>query len=322
MSPAAKTWLVRGCAAVAFLVVLVVIARSVYFIPRAAIEADIQEKRDAIDRYEVGLMKAEAARNELAERVKSTLGARREVVDHELRTRVNRLAEACGYDGASVSTESTRYLDSPMKTAMPRRGIWKELRSEPDFAEVSGAITANGTVAQAVELIARLHAEPWPILIQSIRLDPKKNGSTMTVQIAFRTWFLPGRGGNAPLAEPFDPAAPGHPDHVNAILALGTSNPFAIPDPPAPPPAPPPDRKPQGFPWDQWRITGVAQGPFGREVWLRNKKSGDERVLQVGGVIGKATVVTIDVESATFELNSKQFTGRIGGSLAEARRNG
>ena len=72
---------------------------------------------------------------------------------------------------------------------------------------------------------------------------------------------------------------------------------------------------PKTFPYQAWAVTGVAIGPVGPEVWLRNPQTGESQRLSVGETFEDLLLVGAAGEKAEFKLKDKHFTVSIGRRL-------
>ncbi|MBT8484577.1 MAG: hypothetical protein KJO43_03295 [Phycisphaerae bacterium] len=291
--------------------------------PRDAVRADVAALGERVAGYRTALEDERRVRDAMDALTDRTLGGDVEVVDHHLRTRLNRLAERAGLAGAAVGTGGPAARRSPARTAFPRGGIWRELRDAIDFVEIEGWLTAEGTLAQAVELVDAVAAEPWIKRVQQVKLDPKDNGDRVTLTLRLTTVFVPGRGpAEIPSVAAYDRG------RLDRFARLLDRNPFAVPAPPPAPvetvaqevPTPPPPPAAPSFPWEDWQLTGVAEGPSGREAWLRNRATGAARRLAVGEQIDRAVLASASGEWAEFALGEQRFRVQVGRNLNDRER--
>ena len=285
-----------------------------YLSPRRELVGKITQYQNDISL--VTRERADAARllGDLRSIIDSTLGPDLETVDHLLRSRLNRIGEDIGLTSLSVSTGDEDARTSPASDTIPRK--WKALREELDFIELNGFIAGEGTYAQAIELIARLEAEPWIKRLYYVRLDPKQGGERFRVQVRLTTLFLPGQLPSAPL-----PEGPPALDHAR-LAALTSANPFVVPPPVVEQPvevamAPP---APPRFPYEKWVMTGIVSGPSGAEVWLLEPASGETKLLLPGQQLSEMKLVTAEGDAAVFELAGKSVQLSVGQSLGEAAK--
>ncbi len=279
--------------------------------PRARLRGAIEETGARVNRYAGALERATEVAGAIQSFVDRTLGADLETVDHHLRTRLNRIAEAVGLDGTTVGTGHAAPRRSPARAAFPRSGDWKVLRDEIDFVELDAWIAGGGTLATVIALIDRIDAGPWIKRVDHVDIDPTADGDRFTVTVRLTTIFVPGRGPAARSPAPYDTA------RLARFSALTRADPFRLPPPgvgeatPAPAEAP----SPPTFPWSDWILTGVASGSTGPEAWLRNPRSGETARLVVGAALGDALLVAVHGESADFRLGAARFRIRIGRNM-------
>ncbi len=259
-----------------------------------------------------------------ADFVSRTLGSTIESVDSRIRRRLYALGSTAGLTDLSVVTSGSASArrETPAKRAFDRRGSQKTLREETDFVEVTATLNGEGSIEQVLRLLGWIDVDPWIKRVSQVRLNPNRDGSSIKLSLQLTTLFLPGRD---PTETP--PAGTFDPDRIAGLVAL---NPFRIPPAPEPEVTPaPPDPDPAStvapppssvvFPYENWVLTGVANGPDGPEAWLRNPASNKRRTLRPGGTIGEAVLVEIKGEHARFKMGDGTFKVRIGRSLATGR---
>lgn len=283
--------------------------RSMYLDDRAELQRNIVTAVDLVDRYRSGRDDHGTVSTAIRAFVDRTLGGDLETVDHELRTRLNRLGEEIGLAKLSVSTGSVRWLESPARSLPAFRGH-RELREEIDFVEVEASITGEGALDEVLRLVHRIEAEPWLKRVNQLRLNARDNGERFMVTLRLVTIFLPGR---SPAGTLHAITNPGAFDRYNPLV---DRNPFHLPPKTAetPPPeaaAPQPAKDPPGT----WVLTGVVTGPGGVEVWLLDTNTGDSRRLAIGQTLEMLTLVSAAGETAEFALGDRRFTVQIGGRL-------
>lgn len=326
-------WIVAAVAALAALSVG-------YLVGERRLSDERMEAESQIETY-VGVLtqarKARDGRPELDRRTQAvanrTLGPSLEVVDSEVRRRLNRVCEELGFTEFSVTTGRSLLKPTPAKREF-RRAEERSLRDEADFVEVEGSVVASGRASQIYPLIYRIQAEPWTKRIESIRLDPTADGSALRMTLKLTTLFLPGKSANAPLVP--DPQALATAERYRALFE---SNPFRIPPPPAPTapvtvattptqpspgansvspagtlPVPAPD---SGFPYGEWLVTGIVEGPSGPEVWLRHLPTGSQLTLQPGSAIGELIFRRVEYDFGVFELPGGTCRVQVGSNLTQ-----
>jgi hypothetical protein len=286
-----------------------------YLQPRAELKDDITRLTAVVANYNDGLDRRESQDERLDSIVERTLGGEREVVDHELRTRLNRLVEATGLAAGNVNTGKVTRRDSPAKIKYSRM---RDLKDRIDFVEIEATVSGSGTLKQAVELLDRIDAESWVHRVDLVRLDPKDNGELCAITVRLRTFFVPGRApSELPMfREDFNPAS------VDRSARLVSMNPFRVPPPDAPslpkpvrvtsagPTAPPP------FPYDAWTLTGIAQvGATGVEAWIHQTQTGERKRLSMGERLNDMQFEGRSGSHAAFSLNGEWFEVEVGRGL-------
>ncbi|MCA9285941.1 MAG: hypothetical protein KDA22_12030 [Phycisphaerales bacterium] len=250
--------------------------------------------------------------------VQRTLGGDLTTVDSTLRARLNRLGETERVKDLIVSTAGNAARESPAKTLFSRAVDQRALRSEIDFVELAGVISGEATLNQALRLVSRIEAEPWLKRIDEVRLDASRDGNRVRFTVRVTTLFLPGRVAEEPVL-----GSDWTPKRLGEALALLETNPFALPPKPEAPVAvavssdPPPAPTTAPFPYEEWLVTAIVDGPTGPEVWLRNGRTGATRTLSTGQAIEQARLVAVNAGRAEFALGSDRFAVELGRSLGD-----
>jgi len=289
-----------------------------YLAPRRTLIEDLDGANATLARHRDAAQKKAGVSRDLQAIVDRTLGGSLESADHRLRTRLNRLAEQSKLQGVSVGTDGSGRPKGTPARVLFSSASYKPLRDEIDFVEVEASISGVGALADVVRLITAIEAEPWIKRIDEVRLDPRDNGARLNVSLRLTTLFLPGR---EPKTE--QPAQPPNPELQSRFAALVSGNPFRVPPPPAPP-APPKTEQPAAaapapppFPFGEWALTGVAQGPSGVEAWLRHQPSGQTRVLAPGQALDAMVFhgAARDAEAAEFTLGEQHVIVAVGSTM-------
>lgn len=307
--------LVIALAALGVGVVLWGAVRFGWYAPRAAeLNERLAEATENVQSHQAALDQRPRLHRELDDIVNRTLGSDVESVDHRLRTRLNRIAEQLQLKQPVVSTGRPSARQNPGRMAFPRAAA--ELRNEIDFVELDGSISAEGTLDQVVALVDRIDAEPWIKRVHSLRIDPRDNGERFAVTVRLTTLFLPGRTPEELPTSEYDE------QRLARFATLVSANPFRLPPPEVEEPRPAPQQQPQQQPTrivEQWRVTGIAQGPEGFEAWLRNAQSGEARRVSIGERVHDAVLVAADREQAEFQQNDQRLVVAVGGTLSVQR---
>jgi hypothetical protein len=264
----------------------------------------------------------------------ASLGDRLDVVDSALRARLNRIAEETGLRDLIVATAQAIERRNPARQEMARLSLPRSMRDEPDFVEVRATISGEGAVDQVLRLLHRIAVDPMVKRIETVKFDPVKDGSRVRVTLRLATIFLPGVPPDAMPGAPSADVLAG----FSKYAVLAQRNPFRLPDPPAPPaaavaaapsapvaaaaadaPAAAPTAEAvPGFPYAQWILTGVIDGPAGTEAWFRNTASNEARVLRLSESIAEFALVGLAPEGARISASGATYVLRVGDSL-EAR---
>ena len=282
----------------------------IYLNQRAALKQRIGQLTNNIRRYEAGIEDQTRVAAALGRYADGSMGGDLETVDHQLRSRLNRIGEEVGMAGLTVGTGRARNLQSPAKSQFRLRGQ-RALRDETDFVEVEAWMSGQASFEQVLKLVHRVREEPWLKRIHQVRLEPKDNGQRFEVSLRLLTLYLPGQVPQELVSRGYDSTG------FDRYAGLIARNPFRIP------PLPTPAASPGGiipavrttFPYAQWFLTGVALGPEGAEVWLLNRNSGESRRLAVGETLQELVLVAATGEVAEFRLNDEHFTVSIGHRL-------
>lgn len=248
------------------------------------------------------------------------LGPSLETVDSQVRSRLNRACEELGLNDFSVTTGVSIARATPAKKEFKTPDL-RKLGEVPDFTEVQATLNASGSAERMYRLIFRIDAEPWMKRIESIRLNPNADGQVVKLTLRLTTPFMQGESAKTPLV--LDPAALQLGDRYAALFG---ANPFRIPPPPPPakpaviatnpapqqPPAAAPANTTQqpattppvnagGFPYGEWIITGIVEGPSGPEAWLRHVPSGATLALLPGVAAGELVFRRVEYDFAVFD---------------------
>ena len=285
--------------------------RSMYLGPRVEVEQRRAKLIADVNRYRSGVDDGLRLRTELQAYADRTLGGDLEAVDHELRTRLNRIGEEVGLKKLSVGTGRVRSMETPARNVAALRAN-KELRDELDFVEVEASVSGVGSLEAAMRLVHRIEAEGWIKRIVQVRLQPRDNGERFVVTIRLVTLYLPGRAPAGPVETVADLGG------FERYQPLVRRNPFRLAAKPvaaAPQPVAP---KPAGQ-HRKWVLTGVVSGPDGVEVWLLHADSGQSRRLSIGQSIQGVRLVAAAGDTADFEFGEDRFTVPVGRPLAPKR---
>lgn len=302
---------------------------------RAAAAADIGRSSGFLRTVRDERSRRPALDARLQAAVGRTLGERTDAVDTALRARLNRIAEESGVRDLMIATGAAVERKSPARQEMMRLSLPRSMRDEPDFVELRATLSGEGAADQVLRLVHRIAVDPMLKRVEALLLEPVKDGARIRVAMRLSTAFVPGR----------EPASLPGPPGAEAIAGfaryapLAARNPFRVPPPaaatppsrlasapegapaaaPAPAqPAPGVDAGPGGFPYGEWLLTGIVQGPAGTEAFFRNAASGEGRVLRLNESIAEFAFVGLDADAARIAAGGATYRLRVGDSL-EAR---
>ena len=295
------------------------VARVVYFEEREQLAQQIETAQGALSTIRTAYREQyPPVRDDLDAIVEYTLGPSGEIVEAELRARLNQMVAAIGIVGPSVSTGRNAAQSSPARRRMRRDN---PLKDTPDFVEQQATVTGLGTFEQAMRLVDAIERAPWIKRIDSIDLDPKQSPEQLSISVRLTTIYVPGRAPDADSAAPL-----GAPSQYARVASFVGARPFELPaalvqdTTPAPPEVLTQDTDPvtpaaPAFAYSDWRITGVVQGTQGMEVWLLHARSSKSRTLAVGDSIGPAKFEAATDEEAEFSIGDARFMIRVGSTL-------
>ena len=260
-------------------------------------------------------------RPELDERIAGvvdrTLGNELEHVDAELRRRIAEMCDRSGLREVAVSTLAASMVGTPARREFKRTASERVYRDEPDFTRLGAVANGVGSLEEAVRFLHELDAAPWAKRIESVRLDPIKNGQRIRVTVRVSTIFVPG---SAP-----DPERSPEVEQQRGIeryAGLIARNPFVVPRPPRQKPAsePPPRPTPRKDPLAQWLLTGLVDGVPGAEAWCRHLGDGRSATLVPEVAIdlpggGNVVLVGIDGDVATIRSGEETWRVLVGSTL-------
>jgi hypothetical protein len=277
---------------------------------RDALGVRLASATERVQTYEQAIDGRRSLERDMDALIARTLGSDVESVDHRLRSRLGRIAEETGLSAATINTGNAAIRQSPARQLFQgRTTLMREMRDQPDFIELDGTVSAEGTLDQVVRLIDRIDAEPWIKRITSLRIDPKQNGERFGVTLRLATLFVPDKAPSENPTPKYDQ------QRLTRFASVAHANPFRLP-PPGRPAQPSPRPGPAEFPYAQWVLTGVAHGRGGDEAWLRNGDSGESRRLAAGERIGEASFVAAHGDSGEFLFGETRFFVLVGWNLS------
>ena len=305
---------------------------------RAAADADIARTGEFLRGVREECDQRPEVDRRIAAAVSRSLGERTDAVDTALRARLNRIAEETGVRDLMVATGAAVERKSPARQEFIRLALPRSMRDEPDFVELRATISGEGAVDQVFRLVYRITVDPMLKRVEAIKFDPIKDGGRVRVTIRLSTAFVPG---HEPASLPGGPSAEALAG-FSKYAPLAARNPFRVPsaagsgansiatgpakslgaaavatEVPGSTATPEP-AVPGGFPYGQWLLTGVVDGPAGTEAYFRNAESGETRVLRVNELIAEFAFIGLQADAARIVAGGATYRVRVGESL-EAR---
>ncbi len=281
--------------------------------PVAEARADLVAYRERLEKAGQEIRNGRQARKALDELRSRSLGGDEETVDHRVRTQLNRLLESLEVVEATVTTSEPRTVETPARSIMGRaQASLRKRRDEPDFATLEFKIGGVAPLGRVLSLLTELRGQTWPCRIEDVRLDPVANGARLRFAVRCTTMFLLGPDAGEP--EPSNASS----EALAQFADFALSNPFALPPAPAAvvqQSTPRPSRPSTPlFPYDRWRLTGIAELAGTMESWWV-RPNGKTVVLREGAGIGKALIAGIEPEAVVLQRADQQLRVEIGSAI-------
>ncbi len=307
-------------------------AWSWYAKERKTLDSELARYESGLEMREVELLDLGKVKKSFEELAAISLGSTEEEANAAIRRALNEMASFVGLRKAAVSTSSARAVPNPAAKARLREYGARAERERPDFFSISATLTGEGSLDQAVRMVALLEEQQWVCRVDGLGMrafGKEREGIDLSVTVT--GMFLPGRkvvlgaetAGRIWL--PIDEAA------IDPWRAIVSKNIFREPPPPPPPPAAPqaqpaavvqappsPPAPPQPSLGD-WRVSAVVQGRGGPELWLINEKTQETKMLGVGAQVLDAVFITGSGESARIKIGQETFEVQLGSTLADRK---
>ncbi|GJQ30307.1 MAG: hypothetical protein HBSAPP03_21910 [Phycisphaerae bacterium] len=330
----ANPWLVRAGVGVVIAIAGYVGVDRVYLTPRAALQDEITKASQRV----AGLEKTLEGRADVRARAKaagqSLVGVEQDEVSARFRDGLARVAEQGGLTGIMVESGRPQDEVNPLVNPSAKAPVKMRtaMRKQPDFAVVRGSVKGEGTLAQALGVLAALEAQAWVHRVEGFTIRPVgKERQRFEVRVEVATLFAPdlarqaGPGG----PEPQVALASAKADEVvkriaakNVFVkpvAVATNTPVPVRVEGAGAVEAPTPRAAPFAPYEDWKLTGVALGREGAEAFFLNVRTGEKVTLQRGGAVLDAVFVEGAGERAVLEIGGKRFEVNNGQTLAARR---
>jgi hypothetical protein len=320
-----KQWLIGGGAA-AGLLALTMTYRTVYSVPRDEIQGEIEGIGASIDRLQGIIDRRKEAEAKIRAVAASTLGDQLDVVEHRLRTGLNRVMEQEGMQGIVIDTFQPREEENPLtrsKGVPPT--VKKLLNADPDFIALRASVKGVGTLEQVSRCIAVIQAQPWLHRVDSFAVRPLgKERERFELRLDVASLFMPQW---VPKDLPDPVVAQVGEDGAQYAAAMAARNVFRRAQPPdkpiaeaAAPVDPAVPAPPVVFPpYEDWALSGVMSGRSGLSVVMVNRKSGESLAVRPGERVLDAVLIGGSGERAVFEIGGQRFELSNGETLASRR---
>lgn len=307
------------------------IGAAAWYTHRERIARPISDLRAELDESARGLDNAQGiarrhldAKSELRELAGTSLGRTSEQVVHRLRVSLTAIAQEAGLTDVSATSRAGRAV----RSEVPTRTTGFDRDDPADFSVVEGAFEGAGTREQALDAIASLRSQPWPMRIGEVSLRPSRERDRVRLSVRLETLYWPDISPeNAPVIAPTSETQRAWAGRTSAQL------PFTAPALPSPPPPPPPPPTPQADPspppppppppppaYESWVVVGFASGSAGDELWIRNSKNNRERRLVESQGIGGAVFTGLSGGDAVIELDGQRYLLGPGDRLGDRSR--
>ena len=288
----------------------------------AALQADIAKTKHTLDGDVT-------VRRDLRKFGEGTLGYKEDEVKHRLTTLLAKIAEQTGLSKVVVAHEEPIKGMNPLVSgkAKIQPKVKAILNKEVDFYIMRASLVGFGDFSQVAHTLALLQAQPWASQITNVKLEPADaDKKTIKLRLDVATAWTP----DLLTKELQEPTLTGLPAEAEPGLAAWTGhNPFRI-EPPAAAPQPPvvvaaqptgtqpqpAPLPPPPAPYEQWKVTGVAQGRTGSQAFVLNTRTNETRTLLEGAVLEDAKLIGVEGERALFEIAGGKFAVAIDSTLA------
>lgn len=293
-----------------------------YLAPRAEVDEKIEAYNAGLEEADRRVAGAARYQQRLKALAGSAIGSTSETVSANLRTALNEIAASCGLERPTVSTGEAQAVAPPAGLGRAD-DIPRELRRQADFSVMNASLTGVGTLEQVTRTLATVNAQAWAHRIGSVRLTqtgPER--SKVELQLSLTTMFFSDLPEGKPRERLWEAASEAE---LGALAGVVRKNVFRAPPPPAAPaapqvatPAPSAPAAPQASLAD-WRVTGVIRGRGGAELWVRNERGGETRIVRIGERVMDAEFLGATGEVARVKVGEQEFEVSLNQTLGERR---
>ncbi|CAG0950912.1 hypothetical protein PHYC_00196 [Phycisphaerales bacterium] len=303
---------------------------SVYLAPKDELMSRIEAKRSSIAAMEGTLKNRPDVRSEAKAIGASLLGEDLDELSARFRDGLARVAEQKGL--IKVTVEAGRPQDE-LNPLINTKGIAvtlkKDLRKYPDFGVVRGTVKGQGSLEEALGVVAALEAQTWVHRVEGFSIKPAdKDRTRFEVRVEAATLYAPDLAKAAGAAGPEPTLALASEKAGELVRQVAAKNVFRKPSDAGAPsvpvvtlkPSPSPDSEPpRAIPfatYEDWKLTGVALGHAGAEAFFLNVRTGEKVTVQKGGAVLDAVFLDGTGETAVVEIAGKRFEVTNGQTLA------
>lgn len=322
MNPRAKLIKLAAIAVVGT-VGLLIIAKILYFGPRAEILDQIDSTKMSISNLETALEDQIPIRKRQKELARTLLAKDQDLTEHRFRTALSTIAERVGLQKIEVNHGQPIPVVNPVvKAKVSQSSLKRTLARDPDFSIIKGQLKGQGTLEQVLQVVATIESQPWIHRFEGFSLKPLKGRENFEIRLDVSTILAPGiksDNGDDPVI------APPTSDSEALWRAMLAKNVFKQPladQPPQPPVqvAAAPAIPAVGVPYEEYKLTGVVRSSQGVVAFLLNTRSGERVTLLAGGKVLDAVLIDGQGERAVFDIAGKRYEIFNGNTLAARRQ--
>ncbi|MCC6676590.1 MAG: hypothetical protein IT436_05545 [Phycisphaerales bacterium] len=302
--------------------------RTQYAGPREKLLASLAEINADINRLDEGMRDQFEVRKRLKAFGVTTLGQKRDEVEHWFRTSLSTIAEGNGLGQVVVDTGAPQGVRNPAwrSKSLPT-STKRQLAGRPDFQQVLGQVKGVGTLEQVMRTVAAVQAQSWVHRFEGFSITPAgKERDRFTLKLEVATIMTPDLAVETKSPPPIVAADRGADRLWGPVVAKnvfrepapGAASPVTVAAAPQVGAAPAALTSPPAY--GDWLLTGVVTGRTGTEAFMRNTKTSEKVTVAIGAAVLDARFLAGDVDRAVFEIAGKRFEIRNGETLASRRQ--